>query len=56
MWDYKTKKSIFFFKRVWLKAYHEKSDGAKIYLGGDRSNEIKGYDDACVCQMLMWNK
>lgn len=34
--------------RDWFETYHEKANGAKIYLGDDNCHEIKGYDDVCV--------
>jgi hypothetical protein len=34
--------------RYWFETYHEKTNGAKIYLGDDRCHEIKGYGDVCV--------
>jgi hypothetical protein len=34
--------------RDWFETYHEKTNGAKIYLGDDRCHEIKGYGDVCV--------
>jgi hypothetical protein len=32
----------------WFVNYHEKTNGAKIYLGDDRCHEIKGHGDVCV--------
>jgi hypothetical protein len=37
-----------FCNRDWFKTYHEKNNGAKIYLGDDIFHEIKGYDDVYV--------
>jgi hypothetical protein len=34
--------------KEWLENYHETNNGAKIYLGDDRSHQIKGYGDVCV--------
>lgn len=35
-------------KRDWFDTYHEVNNGGNIYLGGNRSHEIKGYDDISV--------
>jgi hypothetical protein len=32
----------------WFENYHEKNNGANIYLGDDRSHQIKGYGDVYV--------
>jgi hypothetical protein len=34
--------------RDWFKTYHEKTNGVKIYLGGDEFHKIKGYGDVSV--------
>jgi hypothetical protein len=34
--------------RDWFETYHDKSNGAKIYLGDDRCHEKKGHGDVCV--------
>ena len=35
-------------KRDWFDTYHEVNNGAHIYLGDNRSHEIKGYGDISV--------
>jgi hypothetical protein len=32
----------------WFVNYRDKTNGAKIYLGDDRSHEIKSHSDVCV--------
>jgi hypothetical protein len=34
--------------RDWFETYHEINNGSNIYLGDDRSHQIKGYGDICV--------
>jgi hypothetical protein len=34
--------------RNWFETYHENSNDAHIYLGDDRSHEIKGFGDVCM--------
>jgi hypothetical protein len=34
--------------RYWFKTYHEKINGAKIYLGDDRFHEMKGYNGVFI--------